>query len=263
MCGRTRWSCKGLCSFHKVTCRCCAQLRDPLKILVRKSTAGRFLSLSPRRRLWPTSCADTRTQFNSTSPSTPTPRCSSSHIPTPLIKRRTTTIWWVVWMIHESIQQQWKTYSTVVSKPLWTHIVHKLEMVQEAAQRIKRYYRNTYTYGPGAATLCKTAFFLFRFFKAKSTVTWMCECFYSFFRPMFWRLWRLGVQTWHQILLYVWAPGPWGIRLPVTTFSHIRGLQRSAACGQDHCCQGFGENTSSGKPSHDLSSFVIVTKQIL
>ncbi|XP_039894308.1 carboxypeptidase B2 [Simochromis diagramma] len=28
-----------------------------------------------------------------------------------------------------------------------------LEMVQEAAQRIKRYYRNTYTYGPGAATL--------------------------------------------------------------------------------------------------------------
>lgn len=168
MCGRTRWSCKGLCSFHKVTCRCCAQLRDPLKILVRKSTAGRFLSLSPRRRLWPTSCADTRTQFNSTSPSTPTPRCSSSHIPTPLIKRRTTTIWWVVWMIHESIQQQWKTYSTVVSKPLWTHIVHKLEMVQEAAQRIKRYYRNIYTYGPGAATLCKTAFFLFRFFKAKS-----------------------------------------------------------------------------------------------
>uniref|UniRef100_A0A669F3E1 Carboxypeptidase B2 (plasma) n=1 Tax=Oreochromis niloticus TaxID=8128 RepID=A0A669F3E1_ORENI len=28
-----------------------------------------------------------------------------------------------------------------------------LEMVQEAAQRIKRYYRNTYTYGPGAAIL--------------------------------------------------------------------------------------------------------------
>lgn len=168
MCGRTRWSCKGLCSVHKVTCRCCAQLRDPLKILVRKSTAGRFLSLSPRRRLWPTSCADTRTQFNSTSPSTPTPRCSSSHIPTPLIKRRTTTIWWVVWMIHESIQQQWKTYSTVVSKPLWTHIVHKLEMVQEAAQRIKRYYRNTYTYGPGAATLCKTAFFLFFLFLKQS-----------------------------------------------------------------------------------------------
>lgn len=122
-CGHTRWSCKRLCSFHKVTCRCCAQLRDPLKILVRKSTAGRFLSLSPRRRLWPTSCADTRTQFNSTSPSTPTPRCSSSHIPTPLIKRRTTMIWWVVWMIHESIHQQWKTYSTVVSKPLWTNIV--------------------------------------------------------------------------------------------------------------------------------------------
>lgn len=31
----------------------------------------------------------------------------------------------------------------------------KLEMVQEAAQKIRRYYRNTYRYGAGAKTICK------------------------------------------------------------------------------------------------------------
>lgn len=44
-------------------------------------------------------------------------------------------------------------------------------MVQEAAQRIKRYYKNIYTYGPGAATLCKTAFFLFLFLKQSHCVS--------------------------------------------------------------------------------------------
>lgn len=31
----------------------------------------------------------------------------------------------------------------------------KFEMVQEAAQKIRRYYRNTYRYGAGAKTICK------------------------------------------------------------------------------------------------------------
>lgn len=31
----------------------------------------------------------------------------------------------------------------------------KLEMVQEAARKIKRYYRSTYKYGAGANTICK------------------------------------------------------------------------------------------------------------
>lgn len=31
----------------------------------------------------------------------------------------------------------------------------KLEMVEEAAQKIRRYYRNVYKYGPGAKTICE------------------------------------------------------------------------------------------------------------
>lgn len=31
----------------------------------------------------------------------------------------------------------------------------KLEMVQEAAQKIRRYYSNVYRYGPGAKTICE------------------------------------------------------------------------------------------------------------
>lgn len=133
---------------------------------------------------------------------------------------------------------------------------HKLEMTQEAAQNIRRYYMNTYKYGAGASTICKTDFI----FKQNplNFDPGTRECLCPFFRPGSGRFWRLGVQPRHQIFLHIWAPGPRALRLPVTTFSHIPCLQWSSARGQDHCSQSYRENTSSNGPSHDLSSFVNV-----
>lgn len=37
-------------------------------------------------------------------------------------------------------------------------VFFKSEMAQEAAQKIKRYYKNTYKYGAGAKTICKWLF---------------------------------------------------------------------------------------------------------
>lgn len=43
----------------------------------------------------------------------------------------------------------------------------KLEMAEEAAQKIRRYYRNAYKYGAGAKTICKYENILFEYFHNK------------------------------------------------------------------------------------------------
>lgn len=45
----------------------------------------------------------------------------------------------------------------VLSKCIRTKLTlfTKLEIAQEAARKIRRYYRNLYKYGPSAKTICK------------------------------------------------------------------------------------------------------------
>lgn len=109
----------------------------------------------------------------------------------------------------------------------------KLEMVQEAAQKIRRYYSNTYKYGPGAKTICKyrAYFSSFGWLSCSQEHDWYC----LIPRPGSRWLWRLGVQPRHQILLHIWAAGPRALRIPSAAISHCQGLQWSSACCEDHC----------------------------
>ncbi len=64
-----------------------------------------------------------------------------------------------------------------------------------------------------------------------------------------WWIWWLGIRPWHQILFYIWAPGPWALWLPPATFSHFKGLPWSSGCSGDRCPQSYRENTSPSKSS--------------
>lgn len=57
-------------------------------------TVGSIRSPSRRCKLWPSSCAPTRTLSNFTSPSIPTHSCCSFRTPTPLSRSQTTLSWW-------------------------------------------------------------------------------------------------------------------------------------------------------------------------
>lgn len=123
------------------------QQKEPLLTPALRSTAAPSLSRSQSRRLLPTSCVATRTSFRSTWPSTPTLRCSSSPIPAPWMKLIITVNWWALLKLPKMYQKS--------ELHVYFSFLPQYEMVKQAAENIRRYYRNVYTYGAGAKTICK------------------------------------------------------------------------------------------------------------
>lgn len=124
----------------------------------------------------------------------------------------------------------------------------KLEMAQEAAQKIRRYYRNNYRYGSGAKTICKWDLFWKKMYLYlnQSKIYW-CHSQRLFSRLGSWRFRRLGIQPRHQVLLHIRAPGSRAVWLPAAAISHSQGLQWSTDRREDHRPQGYRENTGANK----------------
>lgn len=108
----------------------------------------------------------------------------------------------------------------------------QFELVQEASFKIRRHYRNMYRYGSGAKTICKlvTYFRICSIYWKKAFLIvsiWLHEIFFmtcnhptmllpvlSLIRSSSWGIRWLGLWSRHYIFVYLWAAGPWAVRLP-------------------------------------------------